>query len=180
MRGGWVALVLGVGLCAPALAQEVSQPLPQPSLILTLNKEGVYRDSMTGQAIEAGILAENEALAAENRKIDAALEAEERALTDQRPQLAASDFQALADAFNTKAVGLRDAQLAKAKALQRKRDEKRQEFFQALGPVLAEIMRQAGAFVILDDSAVLVSFDRIDVTLESIRRIDEYTAAAAP
>lgn len=169
MRLVW-ALILLLG--GAVQAQEVSQPLAVATPVLTLDKERVFAESAAGQAVEAQIAAENEALAAENRRIDAALEAEERDLTARRPLLGPAEFQALAEAFNTKAVGLRDAQVSKAKALERKRDEERQKFFQSLVPVLGEIMAAAGAFVILDDQAVLLSFDRIDITDEAIARMN--------
>ena len=172
---GLLGLVLVLGLAGAASGQEVSAPLAPATPILTLDKERVFAESAAGQAVEAQIAAENEALAAENRQIDAALEAEERDLTERRPLIGTSEFQALAEAFNTKAVGLRETQVAKAKALERKREDERQKFFQSLVPVLAAIMRDAGAFVILDDQAVLVSFDRIDITAEAILRMNATT-----
>jgi Skp family chaperone for outer membrane proteins len=180
MRRLWLSVALALGMVGSGLAQDVSPPLAPATPILTLDKERIFRDSIAGQQVEAYITAENEALAAQNRNIDAALETEERDLTKRRPLLAAEEFQALAEAFNTKAVGLRDAQVSKARALQRKRDEKRQEFFQSLVPVLGEIMQDTGAFVILDDSAVLLSFDRIDITDEAIRRMDARIIPATP
>lgn len=179
-RAGLIcAVLIGLGAGGQIRAQEVSPPLVQGTPILTLDKERVFAESLAGRALEAAIAAENAALAAENRKIDAALEAEERDLTAKRPTIAAGEFQALAEAFNTKAVGLRETQVSKAKALERRRDEERQKFFQSLVPVLGEIMGDAGAFVILDDKAVLVSFDRIDITDEAIRRMDALGAAPA-
>ena len=180
MRGFWAPLVLTLGLWGPALGQEVSLPLAPATPVLTLDTDRVFLESSAGKALEASITAENEALAAENRKIDAALEAEERDLTEQRPKLGVAEFQALAEAFNTKAVGLREAQVSKAKALERKRVEERQQFFQTIGPVLGEIMREAGALVILEDRAVLISAGRIDITDEVIRRMDALGAAPAP
>ncbi len=177
---GLLGLVLMLGLAGAASGQEVSAPLAPATPILTLDKERVFAESAAGQAVEAQIAAENEALAAENRQIDAALEAEERDLTERRPLIGTAEFQALAEAFNTKAVGLRETQVAKAKALERRREEERQKFFQSLVPVLAAIMRDAGAFVILDDKAVLVSFDRIDVTAEAILRMNAATGATPP
>ena len=87
MRGFWAPLVLTLGLWGPALGQEVSQPLAPATPVLTLDTDRVFLESSAGKALEASITAENEALAAENRKIDAALEAEERDLTEQRPKL---------------------------------------------------------------------------------------------
>ncbi len=173
MRRLAAALAIGLGLLAPAVpAQELSQPLQPAISLLTLDKERVYRQSLAGARIEAQFQAENEALAAENRKIEAELEAEERELTARRPSLGVPEFQALAEDFNAKTVALRDAQLSKARALEQRRDAERQKFFQALVPVLGEIMQQLGAVVILDDKAVLLSFDGIDITDEAIRRLD--------
>lgn len=166
----FLAAVLALG--GQGFSQEAAKPLPRGAVILTLDQERVYRDSVAGQAIEAAIAAENDALATENRKIDAALGAEEQDLTTRRPELSPTEFQALAEAFNVRVEGLRSAQQSKAKALERKREEERQKFFQALVPVLGAIMRDAGAFVILNNSAVLVSFDQIDVTAEAIGRMN--------
>lgn len=172
MRAAAAFLAAVMALAGPGLAQEAAAPLPRGAVVLTLDQERVFRESLAGQAIDAAILAENDALAAENRKIDAALEAEEQDLTDRRPALGPTEFQALAEAFNVKVEGLRDAQASKAKALERKREEERQKFFQALVPVLGGIMRDAGALAILDNKAVLVSFDQIDITAEATRRMD--------
>lgn len=181
MRRLAAALILGLGILAqPALALEATQPPVRGVAVLTLDKERVYRQSRAGAEIEARMAAENEALAAENRKIEAELEAEERDLTTRRPSLGVAEFESLAEAFNTKAVTLREAQLTKARALERRREEERQKFFQALVPVLGEIMSQRGAVVILDDKAVLLSLDGIDITDEAIRRMDARPEPAAP
>lgn len=173
-RGVFLAALLAavLALGGQGFAQVAAKPLPRGAVILTLDQERVYRDSVAGQAIEAAIAAENDALATENRKIDAALGAEEQDLTTRRPELSPTEFQALAEAFNLRVEGLRNAQQSKAKALERKREAERQKFFQALVPVLGAIMRDAGAFVILNNSAVLVSFDQIDVTAEAIGRMN--------
>lgn len=181
MRALAVFLAAFLALGGAGAAQEIVQPLPRGAVVLTLDQERLFRDSLAGQAIEAAIAGENAALAAENRKIDAALEAEEQDLTTRRPALSPTEFQALAEAFNKKVEGLRDAQAAKAKALERKREEERQKFFQALVPVLGAIMRDAGALAILDNKAVLVSFDQIDITAEATRRMDlQFPASVDP
>lgn len=178
MRRLLAAVAIAVGLCGPAAAQETVQPLPRGSAVLTLDKVRVFRQSLAGQQIEAAIDRENEALAAENRQIEAELETEERALTDQRAMLEVAEFQALAEAFNTKAVALRAAQLGKARALEQRFEAQRQGFFQALVPILGAIMQETGAAVILEDKAVILSLGRIDITGEAIRRMD--AAAPAP
>ena len=181
VRAVIAALALGLGLGGPALPQTVAADAapPQGAVILTLDQDRLYAESARGLQIEATMAAENEGLAAENRKIDAALEAEERDLTTRRPLLPAAEFQALAEAFNQKVEGLRQAQLSKAKALEQKRSEARAAFLQSVVPILGQIMQETGAFAILDSSAIILSFERIDITDETIAAIDAADAAGA-
>ena len=83
------------------------------------------------------------------------------------------EFIGLTDDFDSRVEGLRTAQETKARDLARRRDEARQKFFEAAVPVLGELMGEQGAVAIVDRSALILSFDRIDVTDEAITRIDE-------
>ena len=162
----WVALL--VLLAGPGAAQQIAQT----AQVLTLDQDRLFAESRFGRAVAARVEAETQALAAENRKIDAALEAEERDLTERRATTEPAAFRALGAAFDAKAEDLREAQRAKGRGLIRSREEERQLFSQAVGPVLAELMTDKGALVILDDSAVVLSFSRIDVTDDAIARLD--------
>lgn len=152
---------------APVQAQEA--PVPQ---ILTLDQDRLYNGSRYGKALEASSLAATQAFAAENRQIEADLAAEEASLTTQRPTLTTEAFRTLADAFDAKVEKIRAAQDAKAKQLTADRDAGRKQFFDAAVPVLAELMRQSGAFAILNHDAVVLSFDSIDVTDRAIVELD--------
>jgi Skp family chaperone for outer membrane proteins len=48
----------------------------------------------------------------------------------------------------------------------------RQRFFEAAVPVLGDLAREAGAVAILSRQAIILSFDRIDVTDAAIARLD--------
>lgn len=185
--GRAIGRVLGLGLAAAvlplaaglmpsgaALAQQqaagpVLAPAPQ---ILTLDQERLYAGSLFGKALEAKALAANQALAAENRGIEADLSAEEADLTQRRPKMAAAAFQTLADAFDAKVERLRKEQAAKVEALKTQRDSGRTAFFKAAVPVLADLMRKSGAYAILNHDAVVLSFDAIDVTDRAIAALD--------
>ena len=143
-----------------------------PAQILTLDKERLFAGSRFGQAVTGAVEAQAAALTAENRKIDADLEAEERQLTEKRPTMQPAEFRILADAFDEKVTALRIAQDAKSKALTRLRDDGRKRFFAAAVPILAALMRDKGALAILSNEAVILSFDRIDMTDEAIARLD--------
>lgn len=169
----WLAslgLVLAL-LAGAARAQDL--PLGQSLVpILTLNQDRLFTESAFGKALLAENDAETAALEAENRKIEAQLEQEERDLTARRASLSAAEFQPLAEAFNLKVEDIRAAQEAKSRALVRAREDGRQTFFNAALPVLGQLMQEMGAYAILNSDAIILSFNRIDVTDEAIARLD--------
>jgi Skp family chaperone for outer membrane proteins len=172
MRGRWLALALAAGLMfAPVVG--VSQVTDdQRGPVLVLRQDVLFEQSAFGQASLARLDRESRALAAENRQIEAALEAEELALTEARKELAPDAFRARADAFNEKVEGIRRAQDTKSRAITRTRDEDRQTFLNAVAPMLAEMMQEMGASVILDQQSVVISLDRVDITEAAIARIN--------
>ncbi|MES2434525.1 MAG: OmpH family outer membrane protein [Pseudomonadota bacterium] len=163
-----LALLLGVSGQAV-----IAQSVVQKTAIVTLDQDQLYLGTQYGRSLQAKFETESAALLAENRKIDAALEAEERDLTDKRPSMSAQDFRPLAEAFDNKANELRKAQDAKSTDLAKSRDVDRQAFFQAVAPILGDYMVERGAVAILDKSAIVVSLGAIDITKEVITRIDE-------
>lgn len=180
MRAGLTGALAGAVLALPLAAQETPAPLPPAagdvlpvqSPVLILRQEELFERSAFGRAALARMEEANRTLVAENRTIEAALEAEERDLTQRRASLPAAEFRALAEAFDAKVEGIRSAQESKGRAIARTREEDRLRFFSAVVPILAEIMRDAGAAVILDDEAVILSFDRVDITALALARID--------
>lgn len=176
-RGGAVVrAVIAAGLfaAAPVLGASglAAQERAVASPVLTINQEELFQNSAFGRRIEAELNAASAALAAENRRIEAALADEEQALTDRRATMDPAEFRALAEAFDAKVVELRRTQDGKARDLSRRPEEARQEFFRAVVPVLTAVVRERGAMVILDTRAVLLSADAIDITAEAIARID--------
>ena len=164
--GALLVAMLGLG---PALAQQVAAPAPQ---ILTLDQDLLYANSLYGKALEAKSTTATQALAAENRQIEADLAAEEAALTEQRATATPQAFRIMADAFDTKVERIRAEQDTKARDLTTARDAGRKQFFDAAIPVLADLMRTEGALAILNRSAVVLSFDAIDITARAITAID--------
>lgn len=167
------AAVLAV-LCAvfpaPAPAQQLG--LVQ-SPILTIESDRLFSESAFGRRVAQSIEEEGEALAAENRRIEAELTAEERELTEMRPSMDPLEFRALADAFDARVQQIRRTQDGKARALSQRDDEARVRFLQAAAPVLEAMMREAGAAVILERGSVFLSANATDITEIAIERIDE-------
>jgi Skp family chaperone for outer membrane proteins len=167
-----LAVALWTALAVAAAAQpEGGSGVPQAP-ILTLDQERLFTESLYGQRAMREIEEASAALAAENRAIEAELMAEERALTERRPDLPPEEFRAMADAFDARVTEVRREQDAKARALQRRREQARRAFLQRAVPILSDLVAEAGAVAILDDRAVLLSAEVIDVTDEALARID--------
>ena len=167
---GFVALLLWLVVGAmPGMAQQLG--LPQGA-ILTISTDRIFSESRFGQRVAADIDAQSVILAAENRRIEAELTAEEKDLTQRRPDMKAADFRVLADAFDKKVQLNRETQEAKARALNQIFDSARGEFLQAVRPILEELMRESGAGVILERSSVFLSANSTDITDLAIERID--------
>ena len=142
------------------------------SAVLTVDVDRLFAGSAFGQRVTLQTQTETEALAAENRRIEAALTAEEQSLTARRPTMTPDAFRAEAEAFDDKVQGIRDAQDAKERALQQALSTAQADFLQAATPALAQIMQAAGAAVILDRRAVLLSVGAVDVTDMAIAAVD--------
>lgn len=174
MRGIAAALAIVFALPTVLAAQDV--PVDPPMAVLTLDKDRLFSGSRFGARTIEAVEVQARALQAENRRIEADLEAEEKSLTDRRAGMSPEEFRTEADAFDVKVKGIRAAQEAKARDLAAQRDAARQVFLQASAPVLAQILQERGAVAILDRSAIILSFDRADVTDLAIARIDAVLA----
>ncbi|MDX2484175.1 MAG: OmpH family outer membrane protein [Pseudodonghicola sp.] len=142
------------------------------SAILTIETDRMFSDSAFGRRTANEIEAESAVLAAENRRIEADLMAEEKDLTVRRAEIEPDSFRTLADAFDEKVQSIRKAQDAKARALNQRADKARVEFLNTARPVLEALMRESGAGVILERKNVFLSANATDITDLAISRID--------
>lgn len=145
---------------------------PVLSPILTLDSDRLLTESAAGRAIETDLADKSAELAAENRRLEAELTDEEKALTERRKTLSADAFRAEAAAFDEKVQELRSQQDGKLRALREQGNVLRRRILAAADPILAQIMSEAGAAVILERSSVLASANAIDVTALAIARLD--------
>lgn len=150
-----------------------------PPPILTLDQDRLFQESAWGRAALARIEAETSALATENRRIEMALEEEERSLIERRKTLPADDFAQAASDFDAKVEQIRAAQDVKSRTITQRLETDRQQFFQAATPVLAGLLEESGAVAILADSAIILSLTAVDVTTAAVARMDEVMPAPA-
>lgn len=170
---GWITRLL----CCVALlslpvvlqAQQLGTPHGQ---ILTIEPDRLYNDSDFGKRVTHQLEAESAVLVAENRRIEAELTAEEKDLTARRAEMEPDAFRALADAFDKKVQETRRTQNAKTIELTQLSDANRRIFLRTARPVLEEVMREAGAGVILDRDTVFLSANTTDITDLAIEKIN--------
>lgn len=163
-----------------AVSQAARSPAAVRPSLLVVDQERLFVESAYGKQIMAEIDRRTEALAAENRTIEAELVAEERELTERRSAMEVKAFRRLAEAFDTKVHSLRQTQDAKARDVTRLREEARQIFFSEAGTVLTQIVRERDAVVLMDRRSVLAAIPEADITDIAISRIDADLAFERP
>jgi Skp family chaperone for outer membrane proteins len=187
MRRGLQLMCVGAGLLCggPVFAQQTAAPptgAPQTaaaqtaapqSPILTIDSERLFLNSAFGMRVAREIEARGVILATENRQIEAALAEAEQDLTDMRATMTPEQFRPLADAFDTRVQDTRQAQAGKSRALNALLDQEREIFLRAAGPVLEEVMAQAGASVVMERRSVFISTNSSDITAIAIARLNE-------
>ncbi|PWE34290.1 outer membrane chaperone Skp [Maritimibacter sp. 55A14] len=166
--GAALAWLIAAWLPVVAAAQD---GLPR-SPVLTLDQERLFSQSDFGQRVLRELEQQANDLAAENRRIEAELTAEERELTERRPEMDAAQFRDLADAFDERVVAIRARQDKKARDIEVRTESERQRFFEASLPVLLGIVQEAGAAVLLQDRAIILSAGSIDITDIAIERVN--------
>lgn len=162
-----LALVLAMSNM-PALAQDNGVRSP----VLTIESDRLYEESMFGQRVLGELRTQTEALQVENEAIVAELTAEESALTAARAEMDAEAFRAAADAFDARVQAIRLERDGKEQELLDQLTTERDAFFAAITPVLAQLMDDANAAVILERRSVFVSVGAIDITDAAIAAID--------
>lgn len=176
VRGGILAalLMLGLGqglgpLVSTANAQDST---PSQMVILTIDQELLFSGSLFGERVVAQINQDLAKLEQEFQRLEADLTAEEKDLTLRRATLEPDAFRLLADAFDEKVQGIRKAQDAKARELDRRLETERARYYGLVNPLLYKIMDDLGASVIIDRRAILAGVEGVDVTNEALRVID--------
>ncbi len=165
-----LALPLSISAPLPALAQPLGRVQAE---VLVLNADRLFLETRFGMALRQDYEDERKELIESNRQIQSELEAEEQELTDKRKNMTPKDFRALADAFDEKVQKIRGDNERIAMDLEVKRDQAPAVFLHKVQPILAQLMKEAGAVVILESSTVLLRSDDIDITDRAIKMIDE-------
>jgi Skp family chaperone for outer membrane proteins len=160
---------------APYAGPQAGVPLRSP--VLVIDFERLFVQSRFGQRVLREIEEAGRALIEENDRIEAELSAEELLLTSQRDTLPPEEFRLLADAFDEKVQRLRREQQTKAESVGQGREAEQRRFRQLATPIIARLMQEAGAAVVLDRSDAVVWVEAIDITDDVLRLADRVIGA---
>ncbi|MBT8411559.1 MAG: OmpH family outer membrane protein [Octadecabacter sp.] len=163
-----------------AIAQTTEAPAPGVGGILVLDQDGLLRGSSFGQRIQGELEAASQALAAENRRIEAQLSAEELDLTERRATMSPEEFRPLAEEFDERVEAIRAAQEAKSRDLTDQAEAAQARFFEMAFPILLDIVQSRGASVLMDNRAVLLSAETVDITALATARINAQLGDGGP
>lgn len=172
MAGLVVAMTFGAH--GPLKAQQMGVI---QSDVLVIDPERMLIESDYGQRLQVEIQAERDRLIAHNERIAMELEAEEKKLTGLRATTAPAGFRVLADAFDQKVEELRLESERMSRDLERRRELVPIQFMRVVQPVLAELLQEADAMVMIDARAVLLHAGAADITDVAVARINERIGA---
>lgn len=160
------AFVIWLVLAIPASAQQSGPP------ILIVDLERLFEETLYGRQLSAQLRGQAEELQAENERIVESLTNEERSLTIRRPDMTPEAFRAEADAFDTKVQEVRRVRDAKNVDLQVAAAAARSLFEQEVQGIVANIMLERGAVMVMEERNIILSVRAADITDDAIVRID--------
>ncbi|EBA11004.1 OmpH family outer membrane protein [Roseobacter sp. CCS2] len=160
------AILVWLILALPASAQQTSPP------VLIIDSERLFVETLYGQRLASELAQQAAELQAENDRIVESLTLEERSLTVRRPDMALDAFREEADAFDRKVQEVRRVRDAKNVELQVASAEARSQFEQQVQGIVANIMLERNAALVLEQRNVVLSIRAANITDDAIVRID--------
>jgi len=162
----FAAILLWLGLALSVSAQQTS---PQ---ILIMDSERLFIETLYGQRLADELAERARELQTENDRIVESLTLEERSLTLRRPEMSPEDFRAESEAFDAKVQEVRRVRDAKNVELQVATAGARAQFEQQVQGILADMMFERGAAIMIEQRDVLLWTRSANITDEAIVRID--------
>jgi Skp family chaperone for outer membrane proteins len=165
----WAAIVVAFGLGALAQAKSASTELP----IILVDRNAFFAESKAGQDVARQVQEMKQQIESDLNKKAEDLRLQEEQLMKQQSLLTQ-------EAFESKATKLRDSRLA----LQREADQKGQalqmgvlqaqdKIWKTASPILASILKEKQAVLMIDRSAVVKGSVDLDVTAMALQRLNQ-------
>ncbi|MFN4355565.1 OmpH family outer membrane protein [Parvibaculum sp.] len=164
------ALAFGMSL-AVAPAQAVG-----PAVILVVDTQAVFAQSKAGQSIRSQYEEQAKKIMADGKKTDDALQADAKKLSDERALLSQEDLQKRVQSLQQRNVEFQQSMQIKQQGLQLGVQRAEAQVEAALRPIFAEIMKEKGGTILLDQAVVLAGGADLDISAEVLKRLNEKLA----
>lgn len=158
-------------LALPVMAQEVGPVAPVPVLIVDMQR--LKNDTAAGRDMFSKTAEIRKRIQAGIAEREQNLRKEERRLAEERGDLSPEAFRERVRAFEQQVFSNREFSERENRRLQQVLSRASGLLRERATAVLATIMRERGAEVLLDSTQIVLSADRLDITDEAIRRLDE-------
>ncbi len=172
-----LAALLTCGFPTPVSAQQMGVV---QSDVVVIDPERLLTETVYGRRLQSEIQSARDRLIAQNDRVAQELEAEELALTEKRATTPPDEFREMADAFDQKVEQLRLDAERMARDLERRRDLAPIQFMRLIQPILADLLQDTEAVVMLDVRSVLLRSEVADVSDLAIARINERIGSGPP
>ena len=150
-----------------------------PAVILVVDTQGVFAQSKAGQSIRSQYEEQAKKLMAEGKKTDDALQADAKKLSDERALLSQEDLQKRAQGLQQRNIEFQQSMQIKQQGLQLGVQRAEAQVEAALRPIFAEIMKEKGGTILLDQAVVLAGGADLDISAEVLKRLNEKLAKAS-
>ncbi|MBQ2263120.1 MAG: OmpH family outer membrane protein [Loktanella sp.] len=165
----WLLLALPVA-AQPTVPAEVAPAGPQ---VLIIDSERLFFETEYGRRISADLAEKSAQLQIENDEIVQSLTEEERSLTQRRPTMDPDAFRAEAAAFDTRVQEVRRDREAKTSELAAEATRARAAFEERVQAVVASIMLERGAAMVMEQRNVILSVRSANITDDAVARIND-------
>jgi len=141
--------------------------------VLVVDMQRIQRDAAAAQSVReqsAAMRGDLETTIGERAR---AISLEEAELAELRERMTATEFRERVREFEKTVFANRDFAQQESAKLQSVLAQASNRLRREIAPILAQLLRERGAQLMLDKSQVILSADTLDVTEEVLRRLDE-------
>lgn len=168
-----VALALGFALTAAMPLVATPATAVGPAVVLIVNTDAVFAQSKVGQSIRSQFEEQAKQLRAEGQKMDSSLQADEKKLSEERALLSQDDLKKKVQDLQRRAAEFQQSMQQKSQALQLGLQRANAKVEAALRPIFADVLKEKGGTVLLDQSVVLAGGADLDISAEVLKRLNE-------
>jgi len=167
-----LAAVLGaIALPFEAMAQQGN--------VLVIDMNRVRFESRAGTEIREASAALRQEIRGLIQVRERSIREEERKLAAERDDLSAEDFRERVQAFEQQVFDQRKFAEDESRRLQSLIARAQAQLTRATQRVLADVMRESGAELMLDKSQIVLTIEKLEVTAEVIKRLDQRLPAGS-